>query len=397
MNYCELIMVDGDDNHNKVYIMTQINESQFKAEWGRYGSPLQSKLYSMSVWDSLKKQKINKGYTDVTKMKSVVTNEISNYSHISDTVVAELVDRILRYANECIKKNYSIKKQDVTAEMLRTARKYIEMLNKCVTENKSVDEFNKYLNKLFCIMPRKMRDVKDFLAKSDKDYAEIIERENDLINIMSSMTGDVEENAENDGKKTILETFGLEIRPCDEKENLKIKEKLTAESAEKFSCAFRISNKKCDERFNKYVKEHHISKRDVHFYWHGTRNQNVWGILKKGMLLNPNAPITGKMFGYGLYFAPRAKKSIGYTSLDGSYWAKGRSDEGYMFVMKVAYKKPLMVFNHEHRFCGFRNQDIKNAGCDALFASKDAGMLRNDEVIVYDEAQVCPRYLIILK
>ena len=29
------------------------------------------------------------------------------------------------------------------------------------------------------------------------------------------------------------------------------------------------------------------------------------------------------MFGHGLYFAPRAKKSIGYTSLNGSYWSGG--------------------------------------------------------------------------
>ena len=28
MNYCEMILVDGTDNHNKVYIMEQISEDQ---------------------------------------------------------------------------------------------------------------------------------------------------------------------------------------------------------------------------------------------------------------------------------------------------------------------------------------------------------------------------------
>ena len=67
-------------------------------------------------------------------------------------------------------------------------------------------------------------------------------------------------------------------------------------------------------------------------------------VLKKGMLLNPNAIITAKMFGYGLYFATRAKKSIKYTSLDG-YYTGETADEGFLFVMKVAYKNPKVVYS----------------------------------------------------
>lgn len=134
----------------------------------------------------------------------------------------------------------------------------------------------------------------------------------------------------------------------------------------------------------------------MHFFWHGTRNANVWGVLKKGMLLNPNAIITAKMFGYGLYFATRAKKSIKYTSLDG-YYTGETADEGFLFVMKVAYKNPKVVYSWESWMSNLKGDDIRKAGNDAVFASKERGMLINDEIIVYDEAQVCPRYLVVLK
>lgn len=47
--------------------------------------------------------------------------------------------------------------------------------------------------------------------------------------------------------------------------------------------------------------------------------------------------------GYGLYFAPRARKSVGYTSLRGSYWAGGHSNYGFMALYEVVYGKPYDV------------------------------------------------------
>jgi poly [ADP-ribose] polymerase len=71
-------------------------------------------------------------------------------------------------------------------------------------------------------------------------------------------------------------------------------------------------------------------------FFHGSRNENFWNILKNGLKLNPKAKITGKMLGSGLYFANKAAKSINYTSLRGSYWSGGTSDIGYMAVFAVA-------------------------------------------------------------
>jgi poly [ADP-ribose] polymerase len=71
-------------------------------------------------------------------------------------------------------------------------------------------------------------------------------------------------------------------------------------------------------------------------FFHGSRNENFWNILKNGLILNPKAVVTGKMLGRGIYFANKAAKSINYTSLRGSYWSHGTSNVGYMAVFAVA-------------------------------------------------------------
>lgn len=399
IKHCELIMVDGDENHNRIFNMEQINSCQFRATWGRYGSSMSTRLYSMDVWNALRNKKLKAGYTDITNLQSVVAESKDlKYSPISDSEIESLVNKILRYASECIEQNYTIKKQDVTHSMVDSARKEIDKLSDMAIENANVESFNKSLENLFCIIPRQMKDVAEYLAESIDDYEKIIIRENDLLNVLSAMVcDDNTKQGDNIKKPTILEAFGISISPCDEQEIENIKKLLTRESAGKLKCAYRISNKKIDTRFEDYLKEYQIQKRDCHLYWHGTRNRNVWGILKKGMLLNPNTIINSKMFGYGLYFAPRAKKSIKYTSIKGAHWVREFSDEGYLFLMEVAYKKPLVVHKHENWLKRARKKDINNKGCDAVFASKDYGMLYNDEVIVYDEAQARPRYLIIIK
>ena len=63
-------------------------------------------------------------------------------------------------------------------------------------------------------------------------------------------------------------------------------------------------------------------------------------IIRQGLLLNPNAVITGKMFGNGIYFAPSARKSFGYTSCSGSYWARGNDNTGFMGLYATAYGDP---------------------------------------------------------
>ena len=106
------------------------------------------------------------------------------------------------------------------------------------------------------------------------------------------------------------------------------------------------------------------------------------------------------MFGYGLYFAPRAKKSIGYTSLQGSYWSGGRSSSGFMAVLDVAYGKPYDVNSFDSKYYDMSYEKLQKMcpGANCLHAHAGFhtgwGTLQNDEIIVYKEDQCTIKYLV---
>lgn len=160
----------------------------------------------------------------------------------------------------------------------------------------------------------------------------------------------------------------------------------------------RHGNIKTQERFEKYLDGHRDqlgNKPAIRLFWHGSRNPNWFSILQKGLLLNPDAVITGKMFGQGVYFAPSALKSWGYTSGKGACWTKGDSDTAFMALYATAYGKPYVVFDHNDNWNGYSYKRLQSEhnGCNCVHAKADRGMLRNDEVIFYCEDQMTIRYI----
>lgn len=394
MNYCHLRKVEAKAEHNMEYIMEQKDSRVFLVKYGRYGSTLLERKYPIKKWDSIREEKLKTGYTDITELKDVSVITTSEYKAIEDSFVNRLVEKLMSYANEFIKSNYSISYSEVTDKMIKKAQILINRLS----DTSSIDEFNKILEEIFVLIPRKMKVVREYLAASEDDYKDIVNREQELLDTMATKVDQKYRHSSSTSDKdiTILEEMGLEARPCTDEECKKIKEFLGKESEHLFDSAFYVKNIETEKKFDEFCKRNSIDKKDIHFFYHGSKNQNFWSILCNGLKLNPNAPITGKMFGFGIYFAPRAKKSIGYTSLEGAHWTNGTSKEGYLAVFKVAYKKPYDAYSFEKRFKNFHYEDIRQEGCDALFAHKGT-MLFNDEIIVYKEEQTTIRYLIRLK
>jgi len=107
------------------------------------------------------------------------------------------------------------------------------------------------------------------------------------------------------------------------------------------------------------------------------------------------------MFGYGIYFAPAAMKSIGYTSSRGSCWAKGSQDKGYLAIFKVATGTPYYIYRdggYSKRPNNWTDFHEAHPEADCLWAERnngDNGMrLRMDEVVMYQECQATMEYLI---
>ena len=395
-----LVMVTASANNNKYYRMTP-NGNTWIAEYGRVGSSPQRREYSMSQWNAKYNEKISKGYVDQTDLATdliqVEKKTASEYKEIENKVIAEIVERLQSMARKTISENYTISSNKVTQAMVDEAQSILVEL----MDISSVDEFNNKLLKLFTTIPRKMQNVKNYLADSSEDFSKIIQKEQDLLDVMRGQVVEhqaVEEITDETVKysHTILEQLGIEIEECDNKDIATIKVALGS-CADKFHKAWRVRNLKTQARYDEFVKKNNITNTKLLF--HGSRNENWWSIINSGLVLKPtNAVITGKMFGYGIYYAPKAAKSLGYTSLSGSYWAKGSSNSGFMALMDVAYGKPYDVHSFDSKYYNFNYDSLQQAcpGANCLHAH-EGSMLRNDEIIVYKEDQCTIHYLIELK
>lgn len=394
-----LIMVTTANN-NKYYNLFPEGD-QFRVEYGRVDATKTTKYYPISKWNTQISSKLKKGYQDVTDLKKDLVEEIASanpespYKEIENEAVRMIVDKLQNLARETIQKNYTVKASAVTQDMVDAAQKIIDTL---ANSDSSTEKFNENLLKLFTVIPRKMGNVRDYLANQTEDFAKIISKEQDLLDVMRGQiyVKSEDEPTESAEKKqqTILEEFGIEMEEATEEDVALIKT-LMNESAGKFRKAWRVTNLKTQKRFDEFIEENSI--KDTKLLFHGSRSENFWSIMKTGLVLRPtNAIITGKMFGYGCYYAPKCAKSIGYTSLSGSYWARGGNSTAYMALFDVAYGTPYDVYNFDSKYYNLDYNKLQQfkPGANCLHAHSDRGMLRNDEIVVYKEEQMTIKYLI---
>jgi poly [ADP-ribose] polymerase len=395
-----LIKIDPVNNHNVQFIMEETPDGRLIFSKGRVGARPVTGSYKISVWDKLYEKMLKQGFVDKTNEYDMSSDKASPEPEednigSDDPDVIKFVKKILSFAKKKVKETYSITMNLVTSKMLSDARDIILKMDELAKDNKEdeidlVVAFRELQMRLFYIIPRKMQDVSEALASSRDDFEEIIKNERELLMLARS-----ESNSEQDKKepkkkgKSLLERFNLSIRRCTKEEEENIKKHMDRYSQPKFRRAFRVINFITEAAQKKWMDENDVT--EVHFLYHGSKNFLIWAIMTMGLLLNPDAPITGKMFGWGIYFDNKAIKSLNYTSLSGSTWAHGNAKTAYLFVFKVAYKNPKHVNAWSSYMGSLDAKKIKPH--DALHAHKGQS-LKEDEIIVYNQAQVTIQYVI---
>ena len=393
-----LIMVTAENN-NKYYNCFPEGDN-FRVEYGRVNSTKTITNYPMSKWEAQISSKIKKGYKDVTDLKTALVEEIktdgTKYKDIENESVRRIIEKLRSLARDTVKKNYSVSSASVTEEMVYEAQLVINNL----ISIKSVNKFNDELLKLFEIIPRKMDNVRSYLIKSIDEIDKVISREQDLLDIMRGQIVTKSTATENKAKEidnsgiTILDEMGITMRECTPEEINEIKDCMK-ESSHHFSRAWRVDNISTRKKYEEFIKAYNIKNTKLLF--HGSRTENWFSILKTGLKIRPtNAITTGAMFGFGSYFAPKCQKSIGYTSLGGSYWAGGKDNTAYMALFDTAYGKPYNVYNFDSKYYSM-SFDKLPVGCNCLHAHAGNGMLRNDEIVYYKTEQMTIKYLIEIK
>lgn len=416
MEYCKyLILVDPNNNgvdSNKFYKMAGNGDNTFTVEYGRVGAAPQTKTYPMSKWNSTLSSKLKKGYVDRSDLMQEViadskvedkSNGVDEFGLVQNLSVREIVKRLWDYANKTIQSAYSVRAEAVTQAMIDAAQEKIDYIA-ANYKNWSVEEFNKNLNELFIIVPRKMKRVSDCLVSDSSEYDKKLSEEQSLLDTMAGQVYKpkvkiADTDSEIKASESILQKMGITMEEATQEDIAKIK-KAMGDSAGKFYKAWRVTNLETEKNYQEFTTENNIG--NVKLLCHGSRNQNWFNILKMGLKIRPAGAIaTGSMFGLGIYWSNPEKykggvaKSIGYTSL-GGYWTRDYQNCGFLAFFDVAIGDSVDAYSFDSKYYSYNLERLKkdNPKAWSLWAHGNTSMLRNDEIIVYDDRQMTIRYLV---
>ena len=392
----QLIMVT-ENNNNKFYNMIE-EGSQIRIEYGRVGAAVRTCYKPLSKWDSIYREKTGKGYKDITALKSEV--KIAGYKDIEDAQVKYIVDFLISKAKQQIANNYKVSYQQVTQAQISEAQNIVDKLaviSSSTAIHTWTKQFNDLLLQLYTVIPRKMAHVQDYLMKDNyiiyDDYKKKIADEQELLDIMATQVQQNKILEEGDCNKTILEATGINLVPVSETDLEIIKVKL-GPNANQFKKAWRVDNLRTLKDYQESYESVSSLSRKNDLFWHGSRTENWWSIMSNGLMIRPsNAVYTGSMFGDGLYFANKAQKSIGYTSLSNSYWSHGKDNKAYLALYRVRVGKQYDIYNHTSECYSLDYKKIQDKGFDSVYAHSGSS-LRNDEFIIYNPAQCTIKYLV---
>ncbi|KAM0248132.1 hypothetical protein ACHAQJ_009577 [Trichoderma viride] len=182
---------------------------------------------------------------------------------------------------------------------------------------------------------------------------------------------------------------------------------------------FRIERQGEDARLEEYAEKSKIGA-NRRLLWHGSRATNFGGILSQGLrIAPPEAPVSGYMFGKGIYLADMSSKSANYccsgtsggqallllceaklgdpmqkltnSSYDAGNTAKKGGMESTWGMGMTAPPKWMDAGVVHESLKGIQIPDLTEKPCNT---NVDGAYLQYNEFICYDVAQVKLRYLL---
>lgn len=402
----KLIMVTALNN-NKYYEMHETASGTFTVSYGRVGGSVSTATYPMDQWDKKFREKVAKGYVDQTHLYADKPATTSTDT-IQNAQVRALMAKLMEYANQSIFQNYVVSAQQVTRQQVDTAQQLLNELAAMIDTSLDISQYNDKLLSLFKTIPRKMGKVSQHLVpqspQTSSDLQTLRDRlaaEQDTLDVMRSQVElnqpKPDANSPEQASPSLLDSLGLTMEPVTDDRTLTLIRRMMGDDAAKFDAAFSVQQARNQTSFVKHVAAAKTPKTQL--LWHGSRSENWLSILKSGLVLRPtNAVITGKMFGYGIYFADQFSKSLNYTSLSGSFWAGGRQREAYLAIYEVHVGKQFVVSEHEPWHYTLTSEVLKkrNPTLDSVYAQRGKSLLKN-EFIVYNQDQSTIRYLVRVK
>eukprot|EP00826_Nyctotherus_ovalis_P013167 TRINITY_DN13519_c0_g1_i9.p1 TRINITY_DN13519_c0_g1~~TRINITY_DN13519_c0_g1_i9.p1 ORF type:complete len:576 (-),score=216.42 TRINITY_DN13519_c0_g1_i9:173-1900(-) len=442
-----LMWSDLKQNNNKFYLIqlleSEANKGSFAVwnRWGRVGYDGQYAMHNCASLDQAKavytkkyNEKTSKGYTEIEisyedekPQKSVGSGKYnedekqvaSKLDHDVEDLV-KLIFNMKLMQKQMVEIGYDARKMPLGKLSKDTIKRGYEVLKQIsdVLDKKTKGDLTDLSSKFFTVIPH------DFgFNKMSQFVIDTKEKLKEKLDMVQSL-GDIEiasrllEEGGTQGMNEIdanYKKLKCEIITLDSNsEDFKIIEKYIqtthAATHNNYSLdiqkIFKVNRSGEDQRYKSHIGNDML-------LWHGSRLTNFVGILSQGLrIAPPEAPVTGYMFGKGVYFADMVSKSANYC-------AAGSSDNiGLMLLCRVAVGTPrdlynadynagnLPAFAHSTKGVGrtgpgvstrvrFRNM-IVPIGPGVTTTSVISSLLYN-EFIIYDVTQARLEYLVKLK
>jgi poly [ADP-ribose] polymerase 2/3/4 len=423
--YEMLIFTDSKENNNKFYeLILQEDGNTILAKWGRVGSTGQSKTSSGGKYefDRTIASKIAKGYVK-SKTVSITTGKSTDSAALAEAakrdlighraldkntaLLVKLVERLTEMNRHQIvaASNGNIKIDDtglittplglVTASTIDEARVLLANIEKSVARKSfSTKTYVESLENYLRLIPQKVPSKRGWGDIFFTEFSSLTAQNSLLDQLEGSL--DLYKQKEQDilkkladGSKIADKVFSTNLELVEDPAVFKKLEKFYNDNKNsrhisahlKLKNVFALKNEEFEKRFAEKSKK--IG--NIRQLWHGTRAFNVLSIFKNGLIIpkGGNFHITGRMFGDGVYFSDQSTKSLNYSY---GYWGGGKVEENcFMLVADVAMGKEYVPSTY--------NQSFPVKGYDSVFAQANKSGVMNNEMIVYDLAQVNLRYL----
>lgn len=387
--YCKLIMVTSANN-NKYYTMTEKN-GLIHIEFGRVDLTKSTLTKPLKEWDSIYKEKVKKGYKDVTYLlqEVKVDSKDSVIKSVSSTTVQQFLNLMETYTSNLVKNTYSVTYRNVTDQQVKKAQAILDSFDKI--DKKDVDKVNEKLLELYTIIPRYMAKVQ-FKLLPAVDLNKKLEEEQSNIDAISAQVSMYNQDTATiqDNSQTLFDILGLTLTEVSEKDIPDVKYIVDQLKSNKrfIEKIFKVEKPEETNIFETWLKSQ--TNKSTRTLIHGTRCSSVLAILKQGLKIRPsgNFQFSGKSYGDGNYFSEVVNKSLNYT---------GFTPDKILLVYEVHTGNPYTYhgwYNGNSFTLDYKN--LKQRGFDSTYVKAGNGLV-NSEIISYREEQCKIKAIIWLK
>ncbi|MEM9509582.1 MAG: WGR domain-containing protein [Cyanobacteria bacterium P01_E01_bin.35] len=411
LDSCTLIYVEVNENSNKVWRGSLINDGTFLAEWGRVGNTLQSKRHyfgsvalARNKYERTKRQKLRKGYTRVQvvdpgiRQTSVITAEeleaiaSKQIQHGRDPRSKELIRYLVKsnihqitdqtdITYDAATGGFSTPLGIIVPSAIAEARKYLVQI--ATTSKNNNYKIRYLLSKYLRLIPQALGNKLDASEFCDSQE---IQRQYEILNALEAAV-----TVDNPSQQV----FDCKIKrvPGSTTEGKKIFRQINQlyqSTINQNHLAARYKLRRVYELDIPSMQEAFAAKSqkigNVKQHWHGTKASNLLSILQQGLIIPPAdaTQCTGRMFGNGIYGSEQSTKALNYAT---NYWNPSGDSETRVFMLLCDFSmgKEYHAKTPSHRF------PLK--GYDSTYVAPGAANTINQESIVYSTEQVNIKYL----